>query len=141
MSSSEVTDTPSSSVIDLDFSPPPTARTEQEKMLDYRKYRGKCKEYVDEVIRLFPDWKAVRGWYECPLWGDQEHWWTKKPDGTIFDPTVRQFPTAGAFASYREYRGFLMCFGCGKEVAEHEIVPLDGHVFCSDKCLRYTIGI
>ena len=64
-------------------------------MTDYEKYRGKCKQFSEELCAQDSSLSLVKGWYHCPIWGRQEHWWCKKPDGTIIDPTVNQFPSKG----------------------------------------------
>ena len=59
---------------------------------DYSKYRGKCKQFVDEPVAKDTSLRAVRGYYHCPIWGKQAHWWAEDKDGKIIDPTVKQFP-------------------------------------------------
>lgn len=110
-------------------------------MNDYAKYRGKCREMCEELIEKDPTLALVRGWYHCPMWGRQQHWWCKAQDGTIVDPTVKQFPTAGVGAEYEEYDGRIVCEECGKKVDEEE-ATLDGHhAFCSDRCYARCIGM
>ncbi len=67
-------------------------------MSDYLEFRGKCKELAEEAIRADPSLRLVRGFYHCPMWGKQAHWWAVKSDGTVVDPSVKQFPTAGVAA-------------------------------------------
>lgn len=38
---------------------------------DYAKYRGKCKETCKSLVVEKPDYRLVRGYYMCPLWGKQ----------------------------------------------------------------------
>ena len=107
----------------------------------YALYRGKCKEYAEKEIEKDPTLTLVRGFYHCPLWGKEHHFWCKKPDGTIVDPTVTQFPTEGVGAEYEEYDGIVDCEECGKRVAEED-ATIDGHhVFCSGRCHASCIGM
>ena len=58
---------------------------------NYSKYRGKCKEYCEELCAKDPSLRLVRGWYDDILWGRQMHWWCVDANGVIIDPTVKQF--------------------------------------------------
>ena len=108
---------------------------------DYKKYRGKCKEYVDVLIAYDKTLTAVRGHYICPLWGKQAHWWAIKPDGTIVDPTVKQFPTKGIGAEYIPFNGMCICEQCGKEVPEAEAIPMGNYACCSNICAMRLVGV
>ena len=116
---------------------------ETEQMEDYKKYRGKCREFCEQAILEDPSLKLVRGYYHCPFWGKQEHWWTVREDGSIFDPTVKQFPTAGAMAEYEEFNGMCECAECGKEFEEGapESRYESRYAFCSGACLFKFVGI
>ena len=107
---------------------------------DYLTYRGRCKELAEAAIADDSSLTLKRGYYFCPLWGKQTHWWCVKPDGTIVDPSVRQFPTAGAGAEYVEYDGTLDCEHCGKTVHEQDAYKVDHHAYCSDQCYARDIG-
>lgn len=107
---------------------------------DYLQYRGKCKEYAEKLCADDETLTLVRGWYHCPLWGKQAHWWAKKPDGTIIDPTVKQFPTVGNGATYEEYNSYIDCEFCGKSVHEQDAYFVDHHVYCSDQHYARDIG-
>jgi hypothetical protein len=108
---------------------------------DYMKYRGKCREFCDKLIKQDPSLILVRGFYHCPEWGKQQHWWCKKADGTIVDPTVRQFPTKGIGATYEEFDGWCECEVCGKRVLEADAI-IDGRfALCSGKCHRELVGL
>lgn len=112
----------------------------EQEQTDYMKYRGKCKELSEAAVAADPTLRLVRGWYHCPMWGKQGHWWCVKPDGTIVDPSVAQFPTRGAAAVYEEYDNHIDCEQCGKRVHEEDAY-LDGHhAFCSDICYARCIG-
>lgn len=102
-------------------------------MTDYEKYRGRCKEMSEDLVSRDPSLRLVRGWYHCPMWGKQAHWWTERQDGSIVDPTARQFPSKG-IGEYEEYDGNIECEQCGKVVPE-EKAHIDGHhAFCSSTC-------
>ena len=107
---------------------------------NYEKYRGKCKEFVDAAILADPTLKAVRGHYHCPFWGEQAHWWCVTPDGTIVDPTAKQFPSKG-LGEYVEFSGILPCAECGKEVLEEEAQFYGNYGFCSYRCTMRFVGL
>ena len=108
---------------------------------DYAKYRGKCKEYCEELMDNDSSLTLVRGYYHCPMWGKQEHWWCKDSDGNIVDPTVNQFPTKGAAAEYEEFNGLIECANCGKEVTEEEAIFESNYGFCSGTCICRFVGL
>ena len=109
-------------------------------MNNYQKYRGKCKQFVDNAIKDDPTLIAVRGHYDCPIWGMQAHWWCIKLDGTIFDPTVKQFPSGG-IGEYIPFNGMISCAECGKDVVEEE-AHIDGNYgFCSFSCAMRFVGL
>lgn len=110
---------------------------------DYSRYRGKCKAMSEALVELNPGYRLARGWYDCPQWGRQQHWWTVRPDGTIDDPTVLQFP-APRTGEYIEFDGWLDCEQCGKSV--HEQDPNahtvdNGMIFCSGTCYARCVGL
>lgn len=106
----------------------------------YLKYRGKCREMSEEAVKADPTLTLVRGHYECPFWGSQPHWWTVRPDGTIFDPTVLQFPSAG-MGKYVPFDGMVKCAQCTKEMKEED-ADFDGkYAFCSNTCHGIFIGV
>ena len=107
---------------------------------DYLTYRGKCKEFVDKAIEEDSTLIAVRGYYHCPIWGKQSHWWCKKEDGTIVDPTARQFPSKG-IGDYEEFDGIVECSQCGKRMKEHEASFESNYAFCSTKCNMRFVGL
>jgi hypothetical protein len=107
---------------------------------DYSKYRGKCKQYVDKLIEENPKLVAVRGFYHCPVWGKQQHWWAKDEDGKIIDPTVKQFPTKGICAEYEEFDGYFECENCGKSVHEEEAYFVEHHIYCCSRCYMKDVG-
>jgi hypothetical protein len=107
---------------------------------DYTKYRGKCKQMSEAAIEADPTLTLVRGWYYDPAWGEQAHWWTKRPDSSIFDPTKDQFPSKGNGA-YREFDGFYECEQCGISVEEAKIIPCGSYPCCSNRCAFALIGM
>lgn len=111
-----------------------------EQQENYIKYRGKCKEFCEKAILDDPSLRLVRGHYLCPFWGPQEHWWTERPDGTIFDPTVKQFPEP-QLGEYIEFNGICTCEQCGKEVKEEDAIMMGRYPVCSDRCARYLVGV
>jgi hypothetical protein len=63
----------------------------------YQLYRGKCRELSEAACAEDATLKLVRGHYYCPVWRSVEpHWWTERPDGSIYDPTAKQFPSGGS---------------------------------------------
>jgi hypothetical protein len=113
-----------------------------EDLSDYLKYRGKCKEYVEKAVKEDPTLLAVRGFYYDAAWGRQAHWWCLKQDGTIFDPTAKQFPSKG-YGVYEEFDGFIECEECGKTVHESKaiIVGNGNYAVCSYECNLKLVGL
>lgn len=107
---------------------------------DYLKYRGKCKEMSEALVVADPTLTLVRGYYFCPIWGEQPHWWAKRPDGTIVDPTKDQFPSKG-LGHYIEFDGNIECSNCGKLIKEED-ADIDGrYAFCSYECHGHFVGV
>ena len=109
-------------------------------MNNYLEYRGKCKELSEEAVRLDPTLTLVRGFYHCPIWGKQPHWWTKNPNGEIYDPTKLQFPSGG-LGEYEEFDGFVECAECGRKIKETEARFDSKYAFCSDGCNMRFVGL
>jgi hypothetical protein len=109
---------------------------------DYKTYRGKCQEFVKKAIEEDPTLVAVRGYYYDTVWGRQAHWWCKREDGTIYDPTAMQFPSKGT-GVYDEFGGKVECEVCGKEMLESEAeIAGNGHyAVCSTACYRSLVGV
>lgn len=110
-------------------------------MNNYMKYRGKCKEMSEQAVEDDPTLTLVRGHYHCPIWGEQGHWWTVREDGTIFDPTAKQFPSGGIEEYYVEFNGILPCANCGKEIKEEDAMGYGNYGFCSDVCVGDFVGV
>jgi hypothetical protein len=102
--------------------------------MDYS-LRGKCKVLSELAVSADSSLKLVKGWYDCPFWGRQEHWWAIRANGEVVDPTKDQFPSGGE-GEYVPFSGFYYCKQCGEEVLEENVVPYGHHVFCSDTCIR-----
>lgn len=110
-----------------------------EELSDYQKYRGKCKEMSEALVVEDPTLVLVRGHYHCPIWGEQAHWWARRPDGTVVDPTKDQFPSRG-IGEYVEFDGRVACSNCGKEVLEEEADVEGRYAFCSYECHGKFVG-
>jgi hypothetical protein len=107
---------------------------------DYTNYRGKCKEFVDEAIKRDPSLIAVRGYYYDAFEGKRAHWWCKRLDGSIFDPTAKQFTTKGK-GLYEEFDGTVECSECGKKMTEEEADFEGNYAFCSTACHMKFVGL
>jgi hypothetical protein len=107
---------------------------------DYLKYRGKCKEMSEALVKADPSLTLVRGHYWCPYWGQQAHWWTKDTDGKIVDPTALQFPSKGS-GDYVEFDGTVECSECGKEMKEEDASFHGNYAFCSYRCNGKFVGV
>lgn len=103
--------------------------------------RGKCKELSEAAVMENPTLTLVRGHYLCPFWGKQQHWWTTRPDGSVYDPTAEQFPSHG-MGKYVPFDGMVPCAECGEEMPEGEVEYADGrYVFCSYLCYGRFVGV
>lgn len=108
-------------------------------MTNYMKYRGKCKEMCEDLLCDDPTLKLVRGFYHCPFWGKQAHWWCVDENGKIVDPTIKQFPSS--LGEYEEFDGFIECEHCGKTVKEVDARFYGHHVYCSYTCNMRDVGL
>ena len=102
----------------------------------YQQFRGKCKELSEAAVATDPTLTLVRGHYFCPIWNsNQAHWWTTRPDGSIYDPTKNQFPSKGA-GIYKPFDGTVECDQCGKGMTENEAAEnsVSNYAFCSYDC-------
>lgn len=100
---------------------------------NYLKYRGKCRQFCEEACKNDPSLTIVRGYYHCAFWGRQEHWWTVRTDGSIYDPTILQFPDK--HGEYEEFSGYFNCEQCGKQITEEEGQVHGNYIFCSGECI------
>lgn len=91
---------------------------------------GKCDVRTEEMVAAFPELRRARGFYHCPSWGPRTHWWCLTADGTVVDPSCRQFPSGGA-GRYQELEEDELptgvCPDCGGFCFKEE-------PFCSDSC-------
>lgn len=109
---------------------------------DYKKYRGKCKEFCEALILERPELTMVRGHYFEVSWGrDEAHWWCVDTVGNIVDPTSKQFPNGGMEWNYTPYSGFSDCEECGKSIPEAEIVMMGRYPICSERCAKRLVGL
>lgn len=104
--------------------------------------RGHCKVLAEAAVANDPTLRLVRGWYHCPVWGAQQHWWTVRLDGSIYDPTAMQFPSGG-LGKYDEFDGIITCANCGKTVpeAEADIIGNGHYAVCSHACYGQFVGV
>lgn len=105
----------------------------------YRLLAEKCKKICDAIAAADPEWRIVRGHYICPMWGKREHWWLEAKDGTVYDPTVFQFPTS--LGDYVEFDGTVECAQCGKQMKEDEASFHGNYAFCSNVCGMRFVGL
>jgi hypothetical protein len=107
---------------------------------NYKKFRGRCRELSELAVKNDPTLRLVRGYYWCPVINDKEpHWWTVRPDGSIYDPSCLQFPSAGQ-GEYTEFDGWVECARCGKRILEEDIYDfVYKQPCCSYECaLEYS---
>jgi hypothetical protein len=108
---------------------------------DYLTYRGKCKEMSEAAVAADATLTLVCGHYHCPTWGQQEHWWTVRADGTVYDPTAAQFPSRG-LGVYVPWDGTHECAECGKSMTTEEVGSAEGrYAFCSSRCHGRFVGV
>jgi len=108
---------------------------------DYSKFRGKCKEMSESLVEEDPSLRLVRGHYFCPIWNTEEpHWWCESEDGTVVDPTAKQFGSKG-HGIYTEFDGNITCEECGEVFTEDQLVMMGTHPVCSDQCAARLVGL
>lgn len=107
----------------------------------YRRYRGMCRELSEAACEADPTLTLVRGHYWCPLWNTTDaHWWTVRPDGSVYDPSKAQFPSKGQ-GTYTPFSGLIPCAECGEAVSEED-ADIDGnYAFCSYRCHGRFVGV
>ena len=113
-------------------------------MNNYQKFRGRCKELSEELVRNDPSLRLVRGFYHEPTWGTKEgHWWCVDQAGNIIDPSKDQFPTGGIIDCYEEFDGTCECADCGKRFEEKSIGTqfMSNYAFCSTACAMSFVGL
>jgi hypothetical protein len=97
--------------------------------------RARCESATRAMLEVFPELRRVRGFYYDAMWGARTHWWCVAPDGSIVDPTSRQFPSQGA-GHYQEWREgdeepSGRCLGCGDYIFESR---RGGSFVCGPAC-------
>ena len=105
--------------------------------------RGKCKEMSEAAVKADPSLTLVSGFYYEPFWDrKEEHWWCKKPDGTIVDPSAGQFPSGGDPSFYTEFTGEFDCSECGKSDHMDKMIHEGRYHFCKDtECYGRFVGV
>jgi hypothetical protein len=94
---------------------------------------GKCYEATTAMVSAFPELRRVRGQVITVLWGERDHWWCVAPNGSVVDPTKRQFPAVLRYMPWDESKGEppqrRKCPDCGDEHHGEDD-------FCDDSCRR-----
>jgi len=112
-----------------------------EEETNYMKFRGKCRGMCVEACNNDKSLTLVRGHYFCPIWNkNEQHWWTVREDGSIYDPTCKQFPSSG-MGVYTPFNGYIECSQCGKLVSENEARFEGRYAYCSYECHGKFIGV
>lgn len=97
---------------------------------------GRCVETCAAMQEAFPlELREARGFYHDPVWGRRTHAWLVAADGSIVDPTAKQFPCGGIADLYEEVQQEEMedriptgvCQHCGCDVYR-------GDLHCSPAC-------
>lgn len=117
------------------------SRTEEQIAADYHEFRGRCKELCEAAIAADPTLRIAKGFYWEPIWcREEQHWWCVRSDGSIYDPSARQFPSNGE-STYREFDGWCDCEHCGRPVHETKACIDGHHVFCTNLCYAWHVGV
>lgn len=98
---------------------------------------GQCKKWSALMIAEFPELRLVRGFYDCPFWGERTHWWCVDANGHIVDATAHQFPSRG-IGEYRELKEgerapTNRCANCSGPV-------YDGGTVCGSECHKQYVA-
>ena len=107
------------------------------------KGRGDCGKLSRAIKKVFPELRLVAGYYYCPYWGKQQHWWCVSPEGDIVDPTACQFPSQdGDYEELaEENRPVGECMDCGEDVFRKDRLGNDNPYapnFCNKNCSDAT---
>ena len=109
----------------------------------YRLLAGKCAKIAAAIAKACPEFRVAKGYYHCPHWGKRGHFWLVAQDGTIYDPTIWQFPTeTGAYEEIHE-NSEVECDQCGKRIplAGATIGGNGNYVFCNGRCYGKYVGV
>jgi hypothetical protein len=121
-----------------------TTRTDDQIAADYAEFRGRCKELCEAEIAKDPTLRIVRGHVFIMAWMSdprQPHWWCVRDDGSIFDPSWRQFPSKPPTTAYEEFDGRVSCSNCGQEGDESDFSFESNYAFCSNHCYGRFVGV
>lgn len=106
----------------------------------YEKTYGKCREACEAMAKEFPELRIAKGHADTLGWGRRAHWWLVADNGSIIDPTRKQFP--GVY-NYDEWEpGKEVCVGkccnCGGEIWEavQDLEHIENKMLCGPSCER-----
>lgn len=111
----------------------------QQNVFDYQ-LSGRCQEFAKFAVEQDSSLTLTRGWYNCPRWGKQQHWWTTRQDGSVYDPTANQFPSLGE-GEYIPFTGWLECDECGKSIREEDATFYGKYILCTGICFGKFVGV
>lgn len=79
---------------------------------------GRCKEAVEEMVKVFPELISTVGHVEIMGWGRRGHWWCVTESGDVVDPTRTQFPMVMAYEPFVPGDDVRVgkCMNCGDEI-------------------------
>ncbi|MDB4312078.1 hypothetical protein N9937_01480 [bacterium] len=113
----------------------------RDQQSDYSRYRGNCKQFCDAAVIEDPTLEIKRGWFIDINDVKHEHWWTVRPDGTIHDPTIKQFAFNGIGGGYQEFDGTFECSQCGKVDNADTMTHESNYHFCDGRCYCIFVGV
>lgn len=103
---------------------------------------GKCGAACNEMLKIYPELKIVRGYIYDAYWGKRGHFWLVTEDDTIIDPTRDQFPAPSI--EYEAWNPSVSvrvgkCMECGVEIFKC-VESLDERpkveTVCSEECQK-----
>lgn len=79
---------------------------------------GECRTATELMVKEFPELKRVAGHVYTLGWGKRSHFWCVTPDGSIVDPTARQFPGLLGYEPWKPGDEVCVgkCMNCGCEI-------------------------
>ncbi len=98
---------------------------------------GLCYKAAHDMAEAFPSLAVVSGHALCLYpWGKRGHWWCVEPNGTIVDPTAKQFPAIGRYEPYTEGDDIRLgkCMSCGDEIWGSDPEAVYSTILCSKDC-------
>lgn len=101
---------------------------------------GLCADATRRMVVAFPELKRVAGTAYSAM-RTTEHWWCVAPDGTVVDPTARQFSGCGVVEYVPWKPGDEVrvgrCMNCGEDIYER-VESLQGsrREICGETCER-----